>query len=83
MQAHVNCVVDSDLDKLSQDKYPGIKQVGRHVGLCVSFYWWIQAREQRKECLQKLWTSVQTHVNCVVDSDLEKLSKTSIQTLNM
>ena len=28
MQAHVNCVVDSDLDKLSQDKYPGIKQVG-------------------------------------------------------
>ena len=33
MQAHVNCVVDSDLDKLSQDKYPGIKQVGWGVGL--------------------------------------------------
>ena len=27
LQAAVNCVYDSELDKLSQDKQPGIKQV--------------------------------------------------------
>ena len=35
MQAHVNRVVDSDLVKLPQDKYPGIKQVGRGLCYCV------------------------------------------------
>ncbi|XP_064604874.1 DNA-directed RNA polymerase I subunit RPA1-like [Liolophura sinensis] len=27
LQAHVNCVVDSDLDKISSEKKPGIKQI--------------------------------------------------------
>ncbi|XP_023931575.1 DNA-directed RNA polymerase I subunit RPA1-like, partial [Lingula anatina] len=27
MQTHVNCVVDSELDKMSTDKHPGIKQL--------------------------------------------------------
>ena len=32
LQTHVNCVFDSDLDKLSQDKSPGIKQVNLQEG---------------------------------------------------
>ena len=44
MQAHVNCVVDSDLDKLSQDKYPGIKRVGRGVLGCVLVCWGVGRR---------------------------------------
>ncbi len=38
LQTGVNCVVDSDLDKLAREKNPGIKQVSNGTDRTLLFY---------------------------------------------
>lgn len=40
LQAHVNIVFDSDMDKLMSEKYPGIRQVSHTHTLCFLFVRW-------------------------------------------